>query len=129
MAPPLPSTPSKVSVLPTFERLGVDQSDLKGIDESAIVRTWFATFSAAVEAGSVADVTKHFVPISGAWRDLLGLSWDFRTLHGHDHIQSFLEENLASSGLSKLKLEDGGIELQKAAEDLVWLIGTCTSPD
>jgi hypothetical protein len=118
------SPQSIVPVLPTLDRLGVSVDYLQNVDAAAAVHGWFTTFAQAIESGSVADIVAHFSPVSAAWRDLLGLSWDLRTLHGQDNIRRYLEENLVSSGLSELQLNKEGIALQQATADLAWLEGT-----
>lgn len=58
------------------------------------------------------------------WRDMLALSWDFRTIHGLDKVQSYLSQNLARSGLYGLRLRESGkfqAALQSPTDGIHWI--------
>ena len=42
------------------------------------------------------------------WRDMLALSWDFRTIHGLDKVSEYLSQNVAQSTPHSLKLRETG---------------------
>jgi hypothetical protein len=47
------------------------------------------------------------------WRDMLALSWDFRTIRGFSNVCEYVKQNLATSQLKKIRLRETG-EFQPA---------------
>ena len=47
------------------------------------------------------------------WRDMLALSWDFRTICGFSNVCEYVKQNLATSQLKKIRLRETG-EFQPA---------------
>lgn len=62
--------------------------------------------TAATQANA-AQLAQLFNPKQGYFRDMLTLSWDYRTLDGQEAIRSYLEngEALKKSGLKNLRME------------------------
>ncbi|KZW00709.1 hypothetical protein EXIGLDRAFT_830594 [Exidia glandulosa HHB12029] len=112
------TAPPKV-VLPTLDVLGV-KTDLDTVDAKAIANEWLSNFA---QAADVDALLKLFVE-DGFWRDFLALTWDMRTFHGHARIKTFLEDRLAQSKISDVKLSTAPGEepaIVKPYPDLAWL--------
>ncbi|KAJ3794357.1 hypothetical protein GGU11DRAFT_845064 [Lentinula aff. detonsa] len=104
--------------LPTIDRLGASLSP--NIDSKEIVLKWFSAFATSAETGDVEALIDLFVPES-YWRDILALTWDFRTFIGNVRIKQFLKDRLSSSKLRAFKLRDDFLGLQQPYPDLVWI--------
>ncbi|KAH7889079.1 hypothetical protein F5I97DRAFT_1803036 [Phlebopus sp. FC_14] len=107
--------------LPTLQHLGVD--DPTGISPIEVASAWFDAFSNAINSSDVAAILDSFLD-DGFWKDVLALTWDFRTLHGRDAIKNLLDHRLGPTGLSDLRLCRDHLrepELQKMFPDLVML--------
>ncbi|KZT10354.1 FAD/NAD(P)-binding domain-containing protein [Laetiporus sulphureus 93-53] len=106
-------------VLPTSERL--DSRIPPDIAPSDVARSWFDKFSAALESHSP-DVANLFLEDS-FWRDLLALSWDFRTIHGLRNITKYIHDTI-SSGFRLLSLSLDALRapaLQRPFDDIALL--------
>ena len=56
------------------------------------------------------------------WRDILSLTWDFRTFSGLPTIAKFLNDRLGLTKPRAFQLrEDGYLKLQRPALDLAWI--------
>ncbi|KAI0271306.1 FAD/NAD(P)-binding domain-containing protein [Gloeopeniophorella convolvens] len=104
--------------LPTLERLGV--SEPNNVDAAAVAQSWFNTFAKHVEAGDVQGVLSQILD-DAFWRDILALTWDFRTFYGTKSIGQFLADRLATSKLSALQLDTKSATLQAPYPDLAWI--------
>jgi len=104
--------------LPTLDRLG--GSVAPDLDAKRVAEDWIATFSAAATAGDAEAVSKLLIKESH-WRDMLALTWDFRTFSGESKIKQFLTDRLAQSKLQNFRLKDELLGLQQPYPDLVWI--------
>ncbi|CCL99946.1 uncharacterized protein FIBRA_01971 [Fibroporia radiculosa] len=105
--------------LPTLDKLGA--AIKPDLDAQAVARAWFQAFLQHVSSNDVAGVVSLFAE-DGWWRDLLALTWDFRTFHGAAKIKAFLEDQLPVIKPTSFDLKSA--ELQQPYPDLVWLMGT-----
>ncbi|KAH9021057.1 FAD/NAD-P-binding domain-containing protein [Lactarius pseudohatsudake] len=103
------------AALPTLERLGV--SAPHDVDAAVVAQAWFDTFSDRVQMGDVDGILGQLK----FWRDLLALTWDFRTFYGNELIQKFLNDRLAISKLSALQLDANRVAVEKPYPDVVWI--------
>ena len=58
------------------------------------------------------------------WRDMLALSWDFRTVHGLNDIRTYINRNLPTSQLRNIRLRETGQfkpSMQNAAPGVQWI--------
>ncbi|KAG1751337.1 uncharacterized protein EDB91DRAFT_1243608 [Suillus paluster] len=55
------------------------------------------------------------------WRDMLALTWDFRTFQGTPAVEKFLTDRLPLFTLSSFTLEKDLIKLQRPFPDLAWI--------
>ncbi|KLO18204.1 FAD/NAD-binding domain-containing protein [Schizopora paradoxa] len=116
--------PSKVQVsnvaLPTLDRLNATvPADL---DAKSVGSEWFKSFVAAVDKKDAAAASELFLE-DAFWRDMLSLTWEFRTFQGQKTITKFLSATLDESGFSKLTLRLDSVALQHIAPDLAWIQG------
>ncbi|KAK7056044.1 flavin-containing monooxygenase [Favolaschia claudopus] len=102
--------------LPTFERLNATvPSD---VDVEQVAATWMASFSRAAEEGNASAVIELFIEDS-YWRDMLALTWNFRTFHGAASIAKFLADRLLPSTLANFRVKEAA--LQPLGPDLAWI--------
>lgn len=66
---------------------------------------WLSSFSRALASSDTTSVAEHFHP-DGWWRDILALSWDLRTFHGHDAIVDILRERRQISRPATFTISD-----------------------
>ncbi|KAJ7648501.1 hypothetical protein B0H17DRAFT_1103099 [Mycena rosella] len=102
---------------PTLENLGATVPD--DLDPRNIATEWFKSFSTHAENANVEGVAALFVE-SAYWRDILALSWDFRTFEGAA-LQKFLSDRLAVAQMSAFQLKDEYLGLRRPYPDLAWI--------
>ena len=112
------NTDIQSAALPTLEKLGVSLPP--DVDAVAVARTWFETFVNNVQTSNVDGVLSQLLD-EAFWRDILSLTWDFRTFYGHDRIQQFLVDRLATSKLSGLQLNTHSAAMMSPYPDIVWI--------
>lgn len=104
--------------LPTLERLGVI---LPGtLDALAIAADWLNAFAEHIQAGNVKNVL-DLLTEDAFFRDMLVLTWHFRTFQGTAEIKRFLEERVANIKFEKGSFKLGSADLQKPYPDLAWI--------
>ena len=106
------------AALPTLDTLGVSAPN--DIDAAVVTRTWFDIFANHVQTGDVDGVLGQLVD-DAFWRDILSLTWDFRTFYGNERIKKFLKDRLDISKLSALKLDASSAAVQKPYPDVLWI--------
>ncbi|KAF9522146.1 FAD/NAD-binding domain-containing protein [Crepidotus variabilis] len=121
--------------LPTLSKLGnpIIPDDL---DVQKVAASWIETFGKCVNQGDVDGVLAVMVNSAFAsdvlqaksvpdnaipvyWRDILALTWDFRTFEGTTSIQQFLHDRLSDAKISNVQL--GAASLERPFPDLVWI--------
>ena len=113
--------------LPTIQSLGV--SPPKDTDSVKIAGEWLEKFQTTISPPpngniDIDQVLDLFQP-DAFWRDILSLTWDFRTFTGAPQIKTFLQDRIASPSLgdetrlNNLKLETASVE--KPWEDIEWI--------
>jgi len=119
------STPTPA--LPTVQNLGI--SPPKDIDPTKIAREWLENFQTAISPSPNGDVDVDkvldlFHP-DALWRDILSLTWDFRTFSGAPQIKTFLQDRVANPSLSdKTHLNDLKFEtasIKNPWEEIEWI--------
>lgn len=109
---------SQTSRIPTLDKLGATiPADL---DVNKVASEWFQSFATHMSAGSVNEVIQLFVE-DAIWRDLLALTWEFRSFDGAARIKKFLLDRLPYSPVDSFKLKPF-VRLQKPFPDLAWII-------
>jgi hypothetical protein len=112
----------KALPLPTYDLLGVTFADwpshTRDIDH--IVSAWFSEFIVALGSGNGNSLTALFIDQSPVWRDLLALSWDYRTVVSKGDIRRFLDTVVHSAEINEVKLADD-TQLRQIQPDLAWI--------
>ncbi|OSX58694.1 hypothetical protein POSPLADRAFT_1153512 [Postia placenta MAD-698-R-SB12] len=72
------------------------------MDLQVIAETWLDTFARATLSGDVLATVQTFLP-DGYLRDQLVLTWDLRSLEGHDKIKEYLVPRLTAAHLSHFR--------------------------
>ena len=72
-----------------------------------IAQEWLNSLESTFASGDFSKLGELFNEDSW-WRDILALQWEFRTIHGREAIQTFLQETKKSGPLSSLRLQDTG---------------------
>jgi hypothetical protein len=112
----IPETPPP---LPTLDNLNATVP--KDLDAKQIAKSWFASFSTAASAGDARALAALFIPDS-FWRDILALTWDFRTFAGVPAITQFLSDRLTVARPTAFAIRDDAyLGLQQPFPDLAWI--------
>ncbi|KAF8209052.1 hypothetical protein K438DRAFT_1573180 [Mycena galopus ATCC 62051] len=104
--------------LPTLDRL--NSTIAADLDVPRVATTWLASFASFVQAGDADGVVGLFIEESH-WRDMLALTWDFRTFHGVSNIHSLLYDRLATSKPTNFRVKEGSPALLRPYPDLAWV--------
>ncbi|CAK5275373.1 unnamed protein product [Mycena citricolor] len=105
------------SDLPTFDQLGAQIPD--NLDAGSVAAEWFKSFSKHAAAGNGQEIAALFAADS-YWRDLLALTWDFRTFHG-PALRQFLSARLPTVKMSAFALSDEHLCLKRPFPDMAWV--------
>ncbi|KAJ3788473.1 hypothetical protein GGU11DRAFT_815041 [Lentinula aff. detonsa] len=106
-------------LLPTLDHLGVS-SIPDDVDAKKIASEWFTQFATFLEAIDV-DGALNLFDTESYWRDILALTWNFRTFVGANSIKKFLKDRLSISRPKAFKLRDEFLGLQQPYPDLIWI--------
>ena len=130
--------------LPTLSKLG-NPSIPADLDAEKIATEWLSSFANFAEQGEVNgilslipdshctsskdsasnDAHDHATTTDFAvyWRDMLALTWDFRTFEGTSKIKQFLVDRLSKpKTISNFQLQNGSqIRVAKPYPDLAWI--------
>ncbi|KAI0935500.1 hypothetical protein AcV5_003911 [Taiwanofungus camphoratus] len=102
--------------LPTLDKLGASlQPDL---DVQKVASEWFRSFSQYISANDIDGILG--ISLEDVWwRDMLALTWEFRTFHGAPKVKTFLQDRLTAANVSSLEL--GDVALKQPYPDLAWI--------
>jgi len=104
--------------LPTLDKL--EATSLDNVNALDQARSFFAPFARALEAEDASTLASLFVEDS-YWRDMLSLTWDYRTFHSRDRISQFLSDRLPIMALKNLRLDESTPAFEKPYYDLAWI--------
>ena len=107
-----------VPPLPTLRNLNATIPD--NLDVQKVASEWLNSLSHAIESNNVEKATSLFIEDSW-WRDMLALTWDFRTFHGVPAIETFLRDRIEATHPRTFKLRQDYLGLQRPYEDLAWI--------
>ncbi len=122
--------------LPTLDRAGI--TSLPEIDPSeaqSIAQIWLTSFATSCSNADTQGILDLLHPSTPFWRDILALTWDFRTLFSPLKIAALLDARLANAKLSDFVLNKAYTGFQQPFPDLAWIelvfnfqtkIGKCT---
>ncbi|KAM6503185.1 hypothetical protein JOM56_000128 [Amanita muscaria] len=111
---------SKISVLPLPTLANLNATVPNEVDAQRIASAWLDVLAVAVESDKPVDIGNLFLEES-SWRDMLSLTWDFRTFHGISSITTFLEDRIKSTHPRSFKLRQEFLGLQRPNEDIAWI--------
>ncbi|KAJ7624507.1 hypothetical protein FB45DRAFT_728756, partial [Roridomyces roridus] len=104
--------------IPTLESLQAIIAE--DIDVQKVACEWMDSFTTFFQRGDVEGVTSLFIAMSH-WRDMLALTWDFRSFHGIDAIQTFLSDRLSSVQVSGFRVKPEYTALQRPYDGIAWI--------
>ncbi|KZT62302.1 FAD/NAD(P)-binding domain-containing protein [Calocera cornea HHB12733] len=110
--------------LPTHTALGGPPPPHALTAFPAHATTWFAAFATAL-ASPAPDIPAALALLStdAYWRDMLALTWDFRSFHRKPAIATFLTDRLPTTGLTDLHLStEHPPKLEQPWQDVSWLV-------
>lgn len=107
--------------LPTLSRLGVTNPP-KDIEVAKVLNDWGSRFFKALSSNDVDEVVSLIVQ-EGLWRDMLALTWNFRTLFKSENIRKMLTARLEQTKITNLKLSDHKDKQPALTQtpDLIWI--------
>ncbi|KAI0653806.1 FAD/NAD-P-binding domain-containing protein [Cubamyces menziesii] len=116
------ATTEPAAILPTLDRLGV-KSVPSDVDAPKVAALWLDSLAQQVSSNNIDGILSHFTD-DAWWRDMLALTWEFRTFHGATNIRKLLADRLAPAKLSSFKLTSAKFE--SPYPDLAWILGQFT---
>ena len=108
--------------LPVFQQPMFDHKQSVASAET-IAEHWITRFESALQSNDASQLTK-LLHQDCWWRDMLALSWDFRTIHGLDKVSVYLSENFSLTTLHNLRLRETGKfapSFSSPTEGVMWL--------
>ena len=93
------------------------------LDVTGTAHQWFSQFAPLAQSGDTAGIVDLLVDDS-FWRDVLAITWDYRTFRGPANIKVFLNHRLNTAKLSNLKL--GQPSLVQFPPAIGWIQGIFT---
>jgi hypothetical protein len=106
--------------LPTLDKL---RSKVPAnVDVKEVARKWLGSFASHVRSADIDGLIDLFVE-DAFFRDMLALTWDFRTFEGTRAIKKFLTDRLPEARPSSFKLKDEYVDLQQLYPDVAWIQG------
>jgi hypothetical protein len=110
--------PPALSALPTLATTVLPDN----INVKDIANDWFTHFTAYIDANDIASIIT-ILSDRPFWRDILALTWDFRTFDGPTQITQFLTDRWTNSTalMTALKLDESSVQLQMPFPDVAWI--------
>lgn len=110
--------PASQRSLPTLDRLNAKVPS--SVDAKGTASSWFLDFVKHVENRDIPAIAASLVDYA-FWRDMLALTWDFRTFEGTQPIFQLLQDTLAKAGMRNLQLKEDLVTLQQPYPDILWI--------
>lgn len=92
--------------LPTFNKPSI-AVDTELLNPKQIATQWIRKLEAVLQADNISSLVE-IMHADSWWRDMLGFSWDFRTIHGIKEISTYIGENQGRARLHKFKIRESG---------------------
>ena len=113
-------TMTSQTYLPTLDKL---RSKVPAnVEVKEVAKKWLGSFASHVRSADIDGLIDLFVE-DAFFRDLLALTWDFRTFEGTQAIKKFLTDRLPEARPSSFKLKDEYVGLQQLYPDVAWIQG------
>ncbi|THG93043.1 hypothetical protein EW026_g8077 [Hermanssonia centrifuga] len=109
-------SPANKHSLPTLDKLGVPAPSK--VDAEEVATQWLQTFEKYISSNDI-DGVLSLLTEDAWWRDLLAMTWDFRSFQGQDQIRQFLTDRLADAELKNFKPTINNLE--SPYDDLTWI--------
>jgi len=93
------------------------------LNATEIAHEWFSRFAPLIQSGGAGEIVDLLVGDS-FWRDVLAITWDFRTFRGPASIKEFLDHRLKVANLTNLNLESAALVQYPPA--IAWIQGVFT---
>lgn len=106
------------TTLPTLDKLGVSAPKEADVNADEIAAKWLQKFEKNIASNNINGILDSLADDCW-WRDLLSMTWDFRTFQGKDKIRHFLKDRLSVSKLKDFKVSFAKYE--SLYEDLAWI--------
>ena len=114
--------PASNIILPGSSLLPTASLPQKGGDTSAepekVAQGWLDIFNAALKSGQQGSPISDAFVDDSYWRDLLCLTWNFRTVHGRKQISAFANDFIATSRTITLSLDKSAAYKEPAVAPL-----------
>lgn len=104
--------------LPTLDRLQATIPE--DLDVRKEAEEWLQLFEASVKSQDIEAFDQLFVE-DAYFRDILAMTWDFRTFEGIQEIKVFLKDRLAEVKPRSFKLDKSFVSLEQPYPDLAWI--------
>jgi hypothetical protein len=88
------------------------------LNPTEIAHQWFSRFAPLAQSGDAAGIVDLLIDDS-FWRDVLAITWDFRTFRGPASIKEFLDHRLKIANLTAFNL--GRVTLAKLPPAIGWI--------
>ena len=72
--------------------------------ETKLVKAWLSKLESAIRSRDIAATVALF-DSKCYWRDLIALTWNIKTVEGHDGVTQLLRETLPGTAVSQLRIE------------------------
>lgn len=92
--------------LPAFEKPKSFHDTLPATPKT-IAQQWINRLESVLQANDASQLPK-LLHQDCWWRDMLALSWDFRTVHGLDKVTTYLSDNIIHTTPHSLRLRETG---------------------
>lgn len=118
----MPATIASTISLPTLDHLGHGQTpfDSSKVDPKVIAGAWIESLKKSLESPKDYPISS-LTTEDGLWRDILAFTWDFRTFHGKEAIDKFVQDRVSAKDMFNIKLSNEYLELQPLFPDFVWI--------
>lgn len=104
--------------LPTLDKLRATIPD--DLNAMKVATEWLGSFESLAKSQDIEGFNKIFVE-DAYFRDILALTWDFRTFEGIHDIKKLLKDRLPETKPRMFKLKDEFVDLQRPYPDLAWI--------
>jgi hypothetical protein len=111
---------SKLPVPPLPTLISLKATVPNDLDVQKVASEWLNSLSNAIESNNPDNAACLFVEDCW-WRDMLALTWDFRTFRGTPAIRTFLCDRIGTTHPRGFKLRQDFLGLQRPYEDLAWI--------
>jgi hypothetical protein len=111
--------------LPTLDRLHTTLPE--NVDSHQVAASFLRELSSALESQNAESAASLFVD-DALWRDMLVLTWNFRTFHGRSRIYDFLKARLGECTPSSFRLADDPARKPTLFTDIPDSYGSRPSP-